>query len=143
MHFSIWKVFVSSWFFFMAMAEESSLIRRHRFDDLSASQEASLLQEALPHKTMRANQFWLRILLSFFKEKGILLDLSMCSAETLDDCLKKFYFGLNTKKVKFINAAVTYPHTVPFNATSLLSRDRSTSGSIKNSERATRYSTTC
>ena len=80
------------------MAEESSSTRRHRFDDLFASQEASLLQEAVPHKTMRANQFWVRTLLSFCREKGILLDLSTCSAETLDDCLKKFYFSLKTKK---------------------------------------------
>ena len=59
--------------------------------------------------------------------------------------LEKVLLRLENKKknVKFINAAVRYPHFVPFNATSLLSRDRSTSGSIKNSERATRYSTLC
>ena len=44
-----------------------------------------------------ANEFWVRTLTSFCREKSIQLSLETCSAQELDDCLKKFYFGLRTK----------------------------------------------
>ena len=71
--------------------------KRHRFDEMSSSQEHELLTNTVPEKTRTANEFWLRTLTSFCREKCIQLSLETCSAKELDDCLKKFYFGLRTK----------------------------------------------
>ena len=72
--------------------------RIHRFDDVTLSQEAQLLADAVPDKTKQANEFWLRVLRSFCREKNIVLDLRTCSAEDLNECLKKLYAGLRTRK---------------------------------------------
>ena len=64
---------------------------------MSSSQEDKLLTNAVPEKTRVANEFWVRTLTSFCREKSIQLSLETCSAQELDDCLKKFYFGLRTK----------------------------------------------
>ena len=70
---------------------------RYRFDDMSSSQEDKLLTNAVPEKTRVADEFWVRTLTSFCREKSIQLSLETCSAQEMDDCLKKFYFGLRTK----------------------------------------------
>ena len=75
---------------------KTDVSRRHRFD-MSSSQEDKLLTNAVPEKTRVANEFWVRTLTSFCREKSIQLSLETCSAQELDDCLKKFYFGLRTK----------------------------------------------
>lgn len=72
--------------------------RIHRFDDLSFAQEDKLLEQAVPAKTRVATDFWLGVFQTFCAEKGINIDLATCSASDLDDCLKKFYGGLRTKK---------------------------------------------
>ena len=70
----------------------------HRFDALSFAQEDKLLEQAVPAKTCIATDFWLGVFQTFCAEKGINIDLATCSASDLDDCLKKFYGGLRTKK---------------------------------------------
>ena len=52
----------------------------------------------MPAKTRVATDFWLRVFQIFCAEKGNNFDLATCSASDLDDCLKKFYGGLRTKK---------------------------------------------
>ena len=72
--------------------------RIHRFDDLSFAQEDKLLEQAVLAKTRVATDFSLSVFQTFCTEKGINIDLATCSASDLDDCLKKFYGGLRTKK---------------------------------------------
>ena len=72
--------------------------RIHRFDDLSFAQEDKLLEQAVLAKTRVATDFSLSVFQTFCAEKGINIDLATCSASDLDDCLKKFYGGLRTKK---------------------------------------------
>ena len=73
---------------------------RHRFQDMSSSQEEEVLTTAVPTSTRISNEFWVRTLMSFAREKKINLDLNTCTAAQLNDCLKSFYFGLRTKNGK-------------------------------------------
>lgn len=81
-----------------APEEEEVTLRIHRFDDVTESQQAALLQDAVPKQTRAANNFWVGVLMSFCREKRIPLDLATCSASDLNQCLAKFYTGLKTKK---------------------------------------------
>ena len=72
--------------------------RIHRFDDLSFTREDKFLEQAVLAKTRVATDFWLGVFQTFCAEKGINIDLATCSASDSDDCLKKFYGRLRTKK---------------------------------------------
>ena len=133
MRFSIWKVFVSSWLLFFSWRWLKKALRQ---GDIALT--TCLLRRKLPScrkqcRTRRCERtsFGFGLCFRSVERKVVLLDLSTCSAETLDDCLKKFYISLKIKKAKFINAAVPYPHGVPFNTTSLLSRDATAFSSSK------------
>ena len=114
--------------------------RIHRFDDVTLSQEAQLLADAVPDKTKQANEFWLRVLRSFCREKNIVLDLRTCSAEDLNECLKKLYAGIRTRK------GGKYQPGSYQSARSAIQRQltvRSTSAPITPSTAATSCSTLC
>ena len=78
------------------MADE--VVRRHRFDDFTESQQETLVAAAVPLKTKQATDFWWGVFQSFCREKGISVDVTTISAGALADILKKFYGGLRTKK---------------------------------------------
>ena len=71
--------------------------RIHRFDD-AAPQEQKLVEDAVPEQTRTATNFWLSVFQCFCREKQVQFNLKTCLAEELDDCLRKFYQGLKTKK---------------------------------------------
>ena len=55
------------------------------------------MHDAVPDQARAANSFWIGVLASFCREKKIGLELATCSAEELDECLRKFYGGLRAK----------------------------------------------
>ena len=77
--------------------EEGGVSSWHRFAEVSDSQEAAMLEQAVPDATKHATKFWMSVFNSFCHEKGLTLDLTSCSAVELDGVLGKFYAGLRTK----------------------------------------------
>ena len=74
--------------------EEGGVSSQHRFADVSKSQEAAMLEKAVPDTTKHATKFWMSVFNPFCHEKGLTLDLMSCSAVELDGVLRKFYAGL-------------------------------------------------
>ena len=81
----------------MASGSFLEVRQRHRFKDISNSQEESLLSAAVAPKTRVATDFWVKIFNSFLVEKKITLDTKICTVEELNDSLKAIYFGISKK----------------------------------------------
>ena len=81
--------------------EEGGVSSWHRFAEVSDSQEAAMLEQAVPDATKHATKFWTSVFNSFCHEKGLTLDLMSCSAVELDGVLRQFYAGLRTKTPRF------------------------------------------
>ena len=76
--------------------EEGGVSSQHRFADVSESQEAAMMEQAVPDATKHATKFWMSVFNSFCYDKGLTLDLTSFSAVELDGVLRKFYAALRT-----------------------------------------------